>query len=104
MWSDIKHPGIEKIEKTVAEYYIWELYITPYAKFKIKIRESADHKYTGYTEVLIADESGSFHCAVGHGDTEEAALEDTIAEFFKMTARKKEWEEEDFRYAEPYDF
>lgn len=48
--------------------------------------------------------SGAFHCAAGDGKTEEAALEDTILEFFKMTARKKEWEEEDFRYAEPYDF
>ena len=104
MWSDIKCQGIAKIEKVVAEYNIWELNIIPCAKFKIKILESADHKYTGYTNILIADELGFFYGAVGYGDTEDDALEDTISEFFKMTARKEKWEEEDFQYADSYDF
>ena len=52
----------------------------------------------------MADELGSFYCAVGYGETEELALEDTITEFFKMVSRKAEWEEQDFQYADPYDF
>ena len=104
MWHDIKHQGIAKIEKVVAEYNIWELNIVPYAKFKIKIFESPNHTYTGYTNILIADGLGDFCCAVGYGNTEEEALEDTISEFFKMAARKQVWGEEDFRYADSHDF
>ena len=95
MWNEIKHEGIAKIEKLVAEYNIWELNIIPCGKFKVKIYESKNH---------IADDLGDFYCAVGHGKTEELALEDTISEFFKMTLRKTEWEEEDFQYADSYDF
>lgn len=103
MWSD-KHPGIAKIEKFVAEYNIWELNIIPSAKFKIKIYESSDHTYTGYTNIHIADGLGDFCCAVGYGKTQEIALENTISEFFKLTARKNIWEEQDFRYADSSDF
>jgi len=94
MWND-KYQGIAKIEKLVAEYNIWELNIIPYAKFKIKIYESLDHIYSGYTNIHIADGYGNFECAVGYGNTEEAALEDTISEFFKLTARKNIWEDQD---------
>ena len=104
MWNDIKCQGIARIEKIVAEYNIWELNIVPYAKFKIKIYESSNHTYTGYTNIHIADGLGDFCCAVGYGKTEEEALDDTISQFFKMTARKEVWEEEDFRYADPSDF
>ena len=37
MWNEIKHQGVAKIEKLVAEYNIWELNIIPCGKFKIKI-------------------------------------------------------------------
>ncbi len=104
MWNNIKYNEIAKIEKLVAEYNIWELNIIPYGKFKIKIFESSNHMYSGYTNIHVIDEQGDFYCAVGHGKTEEAALEDTILEFLKMTARKVVWEEKDFQYADPYDF
>ena len=103
MWDD-KHQGIADIEKLVAEYNIWELNISPYAKFKIKIYESSSHSFTGYTNIHIADGFGNFDCAVGYGKTEEDALEDTISQFFLMTARKDKWEEQDFQCADPYDF
>ena len=105
MWKEIKHEGVAKIEKLVAEYNIWELNIIPCGKFKVKIYENTNNNlYTGYTNILVADELGSFYCAVGYGETEELALEDTITEFFKMVSRKAEWEEQDFQYADPYDF
>lgn len=104
MWNEIKHQGIAKIEKLVAEYNIWELKIIPCGKFKIKIYESLDHTYSGYTNIHIADGLGDFYCAVGHGKTEISALEDTISEFFNLTARKSIWEEQDFQYADSYDF
>ena len=104
MWYDIKHEGIAGIDKMVGEYNIWELNIIPYAKFKIKIFERSNHTYTGYTNIHLADGLGDFYGAIGFGKTEEEALEDTISEFFKMAARKEVWEEEDFRYADPYDF
>ena len=104
MWNEIKHEGIAKIEKLVAEYNIWELNTIPCGKFKVKIYESINHIYTGYTNILIADDLGDFYCAVGHGKTEESALEDTITEFLKMVSRKAEWKEQDFQYADSYDF
>ena len=104
MWYDIKHQGIAKIEKVVAEYNIWELNIIPCAKFRIKIYESPDHTYIGCTNIHLADGLGDFCGAIGYGKTEEEALEDTISEFFKMAARKDVWEEKDFQYADPYDF
>lgn len=104
MWNEMKYPGIARIEKLVSEYNIWELDKIPYGKFKIKIYESSDHAYSGYTNIHISDGLGDFCCAVGWGKTEEAALEDTISEFFKMLERKNIWEEQDFRCADPYDF
>ena len=103
MWSD-KHQGIAKIEKFVSEYNMWEINIIPCAKFKIKIYESSNHTYSGYTNIHIADGQGDFCCAVGYGKTQEAALENTILEFFRLTARKEIWEEQDFQYADAYDF
>ena len=99
-----KYQGIVKIEKLVSEYNIWELHKIPYGKFKIKIYESSNHTYSGYTNLHIADGLGDYCCAVGHGKTEKTALEDTISEFFKMLERKKIWEEQDFQYADSYDF
>ena len=104
MWYDIKHEGVAKIEKLVAEYNISELNIIPCGKFKVKIYESMDHTDSGYTNILVADKMGDFYCAVGCGKTEESALKDTISEFFKMVSRKTVWEEQDFQYADSYDF
>ena len=104
MWRDIKIQGIAKIEKLVSEYNIWELYISPYAKFKIKIYVDSNNLFTGYTNIQIVDELGSFYCALGHGKTEEEALKNTILRFFEVTARKDKWEEEDFQFMDSSDF
>lgn len=88
----------------MGEYNIWELYKSPCAKFKIKIFQIGNNDYTGYTNILIADEIGDYYCALGYGSTEEEALEETIEAFFEMTSRKEEWNEEDFQYADPFDF
>ena len=53
MWNNIKYNEIAKIEKLVAEYNIWELNIIPYGKFKIKIFESSNHMYSGYTIFML---------------------------------------------------
>lgn len=104
VWKNFKRNGIARIEKLVGEYNIWELNKSPYGKFKIKIFENSDNIYSGYTNILIADELGDFYCAVGYGKSEDEALENTIAEFYKMTERKEKWEEADFQCADPYDF
>ena len=104
MWSDIQIQGIAKIDKLVSEYNIWELHISPYAKFKIKIYEKSNNLFTGYTNIQIVDELGSFYCVSGYGKTEEEALENTILQFFEVTARKDKWEKEDFQFMDSSDF
>lgn len=95
---------IEKIEKLIGEYDIWELEKTPYAKFKIKIFRDSFGVYNGYTNLKVIDEIGNFYCGLGTGKTEEEALEDTLSNFFERLCRKDVWEEEDFQCSEPYDF
>lgn len=104
MWNNIRCPGIVKIEKLVGEYNIWELEKSPYGKFKIKIFVDSNNFYSGYTNLQIVDESGNYYCAVGHGGSEEEALEDTISEFFRMVSWKKDWEEKDFVCSDSFDF
>lgn len=95
---------IEKIEKLISEYDIWELEKTPYGKFKIRIYQDLSGMYTGYTNLGIVGENGNFCYGVGIGKTEELALENTLNNFFEILSRKDIWEEEDFRCLELYDF
>ena len=104
MWKNIKCKGIAAIEKLVGEYDIWEIEKSPYGKFKIKIFQSQGGRYTGYTNIHVIDEFGSFEGAVGFGKTEEAALEDTIKEYLEKVSWKENWEETDFQWAESSDF
>lgn len=104
MWSNLKIKEITKIEKLVGEYNIWELNKSPYGKFKVKVFVDANNSFRGYTNIQVIDEMGDFYCAVGHGKTEAAALEDTIRQFLKMASRKAEWEERDFLCADSFDF
>jgi hypothetical protein len=105
-WKDISIKGIAKIEKCVAEFDIWELYISPYAKFKIKIFEDKDSSFTGYTNLRLIDKGGDLTGPVGYGSSIEEALEDTINQFFLLTSYKepKEWVEEDFECTDSFDF
>lgn len=96
--------GIAKIEKCIGEYNIWELNKIPYAKFKIKIFMDSMGHFVGYSNLQVADALGDYYCAVGHGETEHNALEDTIREFLKMLNRKEHWIESDFRCSDPFDF
>lgn len=104
MWSDIRNKEIAKIEKLVGEYNIWELKKSPYGKFKIKIFIDTGGSFSGYTNLQILDELGDYYCAVGHGKSEEEALNDTISEFFKMVSWKDEWKESDFQCSDLFDF
>lgn len=104
MWKNIKCNKIAGIEKLVGEYNIWELYKTPYGKFKIKIYVDSSGRYRGYTNLQVLDEAGDFCCGVGGGNTEEMALEDTLNNFLEMLSRKEVWEEEDFQCSDSYDF
>jgi len=104
LWSDIRYQGIAKIEKLVGEYNIWELEKSPYGKFKIKIFVDVHGFYSGYTNLQVRDIAGDYCCAVGHGKTEEEALNDTILEFLKMVSRKIDWKESDFQCTDPFDF
>ena len=80
--------------------------ISPYAKFKIKVFEDSDSKFTGYSNLQVIDEIGFYNCAVGYGNTIEEALEDAIRYFIEMTAWKspEKWGESDFLCSDSFDF
>lgn len=103
-WQDLKISGIARIEKCVAEFDIMELNYTPYSKFKIKIFEDSKGGFTGYTNLRIKDNIGDSSGGVGHGNTIDEALEDTILYFLKMLSEKQNWVEEDFECSDPFDF
>lgn len=52
-WRNIRIEGVAKIEKRVAEFQVWELNKTPYAKFKVKIIEWQDNQFTGFTNIGV---------------------------------------------------
>ena len=105
-WKELRIDGIVSIEKCVSEFNVWEQRYSPYAKFKIKIFESNEGKFTGVSNLQVKDATGHFYCAVGFGKNVEEALKDTIDEFFKMVSRKseREWDETDFECSESFDF
>lgn len=105
-WKDIRVDGIAKIEKCVAEFNVWELNISPYAKFKIKVFEDTDSKFAGYSNLQVIDEAGNYNSAVGYGSTLEEALNDTIRCFVSMTVWKapEKWMESDFLCSDSFDF
>ncbi|MBL1230369.1 hypothetical protein IW492_14120 [Enterococcus sp. BWB1-3] len=105
-WKQIKIEGIAKIEKCVGEFEISEYYISPWQTFKIKVYESQSGMYTGVSNLQIKDGDGDFSVFVGNGKTISDALEKTIQCFFERTSRKpkEEWNMEDFKSSDPYDF
>ncbi|MFL0253034.1 hypothetical protein ACJDT4_21735 [Clostridium neuense] len=103
-WQDIKIKGIARIEKVVAEFDVIELQKTPYGKFKVKIYESPDGGFTGYTNLRVKDETGDACGGVGHGITIEEALRDTIEYFLKVLNEKDFWEEDEFECSDTFDF
>lgn len=103
-WQDIKIEGIARIEKSVAEFDVVELEKTPYSKFKVKIYESPDGTFTGYTNLRVKDETGDACGGLGHGETVEEALKDTIEYFLNMIDENQDISEEDFECSDPFDF
>lgn len=103
-WQDIKIQGIARIEKLVAEFDVIELEKTPYAKFKVKIYESPDGTFTGYTNLRVKDGTGDVSGGVGHGVTIEEALKDTVEYFLKILGERESWAEDDFEYSDSFDF
>jgi hypothetical protein len=103
-WNELKIEGIADIRKVVAEFDVGELIKTPWAKFKVKIKEDHNGKFTGYTNLKIKNEAGHFFSAVGFGDTVEEALKDTILYLLTVLNEKEMWSEEDFGSVNPYDF
>lgn len=103
-WRDIKVLGIGNIEKCVGEFKVSEIAKTPYGSFKVKIYERQNGKYIGYTNLLIKDEDGCAFPGVGHGETIETTLKDTIEHFLNILNQKQVIIEHDFECADPYDF
>ncbi len=103
-WKNIKIEGVAYIEKCVAEFNIGELVRIPHAKFKVKIFERQNGTYVGFTNLQLKDEDGCPYAGVGHGETIDKALEDTIKYFFEMLSKKKNLNGEDFECVDTYDF
>lgn len=104
-WKEIRIKGIAKIDKCVAEFAVWEFDKTPWAKFKVKVFESDDGKFTGYTNLQLKSLlDGSPEAGVGHGNTIEEALEDTIHYFMSMLNEREDLSDKDFEACNPYDF
>ncbi|MBW5444445.1 hypothetical protein GE107_00005 [Cohnella sp. CFH 77786] len=103
LWKDIKIEGIARIEKCVAEFNIWELNLTPWAKFKIKIYEDTNGMFYGFTNLQLKSQFGQ-EGGVGQGSTIEQALQDTIKNFLKMLRERDQLTPEDFETVDPYDF
>lgn len=107
MWHDLRIENVGAIEKTVAEFTIWMVAILPYAKMKVKIYEGQSGNYTGMTDLRIKRKfDGSPESAIGHGNSIEEALEDTIKYFNSMlkTDGFDELTEDDIEYSEYSDF
>ncbi|OOM72227.1 hypothetical protein [Clostridium sp. BL-8] len=103
-WRNIKIKGIGNIEKCVGEFNVTETLKTPYGKFKVKVYERQNGKYVGYTNLQLKDEEGCAFAGVGHGETIEQALQDTIEYFLSMINEKQSLNEEDFECSDPFDF
>ena len=72
------------IQKLAAEYVVGTVGVLPVSRMTIKIYKEED-RYIGYTGVSIRIKfDGTFEGAVGFGDTEEEALQDTIRYFKEM--------------------
>lgn len=103
-WKNIKIQGIGNIEKCVGEFNISETLKTPYGKFKVKIYERQNGKYVGYTNLQIKDKDGCAFAGVGHGETVEEALKDTIEYFLNMINENQDIGKENFECSDPFDF
>lgn len=103
-WKKININGIAKIERLVDEFEVWELDKIPYGKFKVKIFETADGKFTGRTNLMVIDKTKSFYPGIGHGNTISETLSDTIRYFYSLIDEVDNLTEECFEYVDAMDF
>ncbi|AVQ47674.1 TPA: hypothetical protein LA742_003251 [Clostridium botulinum] len=103
-WKNIEVYGVGSIEKCVGEFNIAETLKTPYGKFKVKVYERQNGGYIGYTNLQLKDEDGCGFPGVGHGETIEEALKDTIEYFLNMINENCDVNEENFECSDPFDF
>lgn len=105
-WKNIVIKGISRIDKCVAEFDVWAIPYVPYAKFKVKVFEDCNGKFTGYTDLRLKNTiDGSPEGGIGYGHTIDEALEDTLKYFMDLFKHyERELLEEDFEYSNPSDF
>ncbi len=108
-WRQIKIEGIVAIEHCVAEFNIIELKYTPWRKFKVKVFEDTQGRFTGYTNLMLKDDTADKtpYCGIGHGNSIAEALEDTINNFMETIKRKLDknsLDDNDFESMDSYDF
>ena len=85
MWKDIKLKYEGNIRKLAGEFEVSMPTVLPYCKMKVRVYEESNGRFTGRTDVLLIRKAdGSPEGAVGHGDTVDEALEDTINYFISM--------------------
>lgn len=98
-WKEIHIEGITSIERCIAEFEVWELEKSPYAKFRVKVYEDRNRKYKGYTNLReLKERKEDFSSVMGYGMTIEECLRDTINEMLKMLSGKEDCQEDDFKY------
>ena len=103
-WKKVKINGIAQIERLVDEFEVWELNKIPYGKFKVKIFETADGKFTGRTNLKVIDKTNNFYAGIGHGNTVSETLIDTITYFYSLIDEVDNLTEECFEYVDIMDF
>ncbi|HOV28405.1 MAG TPA: hypothetical protein PK566_18885 [Pseudobacteroides sp.] len=105
-WNKIDIKGISRIDKCVAEFDVWAIPTVPYAKFKVKVFQDLNGKYTGYTNLRVkSDFDGSPEGGIGYGNSIDEALENTLQYFMELVKQKgEELGEEDIEYSESSDF
>ena len=103
-WNDIVIQGIAGIRKCAGEFEVQELNKIPYGKFRVKIYEDSKNNFVGYTNLQFKDLEGCPFAGVGHGNSVEETLKDTITYFLNMLNSRINISEEDFECMDEFDF
>lgn len=103
-WRKTESINIVKIERFVEEFELWDLRNIPHGKFKIKIYESSDGKFTGRTNLMVIDKTGNYNAGVGYGETTDDALNDTIRYFYSLIEESENLTMGSFKYVDSMDF
>lgn len=103
-WKHIKIDGIGRIERIVAEFYVWSNKV-PNAKFKVRIKEEQTGGFAGYVNLAVKDQYGGGDWTIGYGKTVSEALEDAIHSFLEtLEGYDNLLQDEDFEWSDPHDF